>query len=134
MNCLQKHVEAVRVKKGHILKFWRKFECQAILLILDFEEEIHILSEYYLWIIIFITLYYMRNDCLPRDEYLVFYFVGTQFKVVGKCVSVTSSSWPAAVDLSDDHILTRTKEHVPFQRKLVDNQIWSGTSITVHNL
>lgn len=73
------------------------------------------------------------GNCLPCDEYLVFDFVGTQFQVVGKCVSITSSSWSAAIDLSYDHIFARTKKHVPFQRKFVDNQIWSGTSITIHN-
>lgn len=42
------YYEAVRVKKGHIPKFWGKFECQAILPMLDFKEGIHILIKYYL--------------------------------------------------------------------------------------
>lgn len=39
-----------------------------------------------------ITFYNMKNDCLPRDEYLVFDFVGSQFPVVSEQISITPSS------------------------------------------
>lgn len=79
-----------------------------------------------------IMFYNMKNNCLPRDEYLVFDFVGSQFAVVSEQISITPSSWPTAIDLSDDHIFVRTKIHIPFHRILVESQIWSGAGITIH--
>lgn len=74
---------------------------------------------------------YCKKNCLLCDVYLVLDFVCTQFSVVGKQIFVASPCCTTTIDLSNNYVLTRTEIHVPFQRKLIQRQIWTRTSITV---